>query len=88
MSPECVKVLLNCLKNLEIELKNVKEIPFATKEWQIKNTQQLKEMNSAITFINKRFENNNNNDKKSIRKENSYLTKRLECSLRKTRKIF
>ena len=33
-------------------MKNVKKISFAAKEWQIKSTEQLNEMNSMITFIN------------------------------------
>ena len=30
--PECVKLLFNCLQNLETEMKNVKEISLAVKE--------------------------------------------------------
>ena len=83
-SPECVKTLFNCLQNLETEMTNVKEISLAAKEWQIKGTEQLNEMNLAITFINEKFVEfekeikNNNEEIKSLRKENSYLTKRLE----------
>lgn len=33
--PECVKLLLNCLQNLEAEIKNVKEISLAAKKSQI-----------------------------------------------------
>ena len=82
-SPECVKLLFNCLQNLETEMKNVKE-SLAAKEWQIKGTEQLNDMNSVITFIYEKFvefeKEIKNNDKeiKSLRKENSYLTKRLE----------
>ena len=36
-------------------MKNVKEISLAAKEWQIKGTEQLNEMNSVITFINEKF---------------------------------
>ena len=32
-SPECVKLLFNCLQNLETEMKNVKEISLPPKEW-------------------------------------------------------
>ena len=32
-SPECVKLLFNCLQNLETEMKNVKEISLPAKEW-------------------------------------------------------
>ena len=83
-SPECVKLLFNCLQGLETEMKTVREIPLAVKEWQIKGTEQLNEMNSVITFINEKFVEferkikSNNKEIKSLRKENSYLTKRLD----------
>ena len=54
-SPECVKLLFNRLQKLETEMKNVKEISFSAKEWPIKGTEQLNEMNLAITFINEKF---------------------------------
>ena len=37
-------------------MKNVTEITFVPKEWQIKTTEQLNDMNSAITFNEKFFE--------------------------------
>ena len=51
-SPECVKILFNCLQNLETEIKSIKEISLAAKDWQIKGTEQLNDMNKAINFIN------------------------------------
>ena len=54
-SPECVSILFNWLQDLETEMKNVKEISFADKEWQTKGTEQLKEMKPAITFIIGKF---------------------------------
>ena len=54
-SPECVKLLFNRLQKLETKMKNVKEISFSAKEWPIKGTEQLNEMNLAITFINEKF---------------------------------
>ena len=83
-SPECVKLLFNCLQSLETEMKTVGEISLAVKEWQIKGTEHLNEMNSVITFINEKFVEfekkikSNNKEIKVLRKENSYLTKRLE----------
>ena len=83
-SPECVKLLFNCLQSLETEMKTVREISLAVKEWQIKGTEQLNEMNSVITFINEKFVEferkikSNNKEIKRLRKENSYLTKRLD----------
>ena len=55
-SPECVKILLNCLQNLEIEMKRIKEISLAAKYWQITGTEPLNDMNKAISFINEKFE--------------------------------
>ena len=69
-SPECVKLLFNCLHNLETETKNTKEISLAAKEWQIKGTKQLSEMNSAITFILEKiaeFEKEIKNNNKEIK---------------------
>ena len=63
-------------------MKNVNEISLAAKEWQIKGTEQINEMNSAITFINEKsfvFEKEIKNNKEEIKilgKENSYLRKR------------
>ena len=63
-------------------MKNVNEISLAAKDWQIKGTEQINEMNSAITFINEKsfvFEKEIKNNKEEIKilgKENSYLRKR------------
>ena len=54
-SPEYVKLLFNCLQNLETEMKNVKEIFLAAIDWKIKSTEQLNKMNSVISFINEKF---------------------------------
>ena len=56
-SPECVKLLFNRLQKLETKMKNVKEISFSAKEWPIKGTEQLNEMNLAIIFINENLLN-------------------------------
>ena len=37
-SPEYVKLPFNCLLNLEAEIKNMKQISLAAKEWHIKGT--------------------------------------------------
>ena len=59
-------------------MKNVKEISLAAKQWHIKGTEQLNDMNSTITFINEKFVGRDKGEIKSLRKESSYLTKRLE----------
>ena len=59
-------------------MKNVKKISLAAKEWHIKDTEQLNDTNSAITLIDEKSVGRDNEEIKSLRKENSYLTKRLE----------
>ena len=82
-SLEYVKILLNCFQNLETEMKSVKEISLATKDWQIKGIEQLNDMNKTINFINKKFEEFEKDLKKKeekiklLKKENSNLNKRL-----------
>ena len=73
-SPQCDKLLFNCLQNLETVIKNVMEISLAAKEWQIKDVEQLNEMNSEITFLKGKFVafekeiKNNNEEIKSLEK--------------------
>ena len=82
-SPEYVKILLNCLQNLETEMKSIKEISLAAKDWQITGTEQLNDMNKAINFINDKFENfekplkKKDEEIKLLEKENNYLIKGL-----------
>ena len=59
-SPECVKILFK----LETELKSTKEISLTTKDWQIKRTEQLNDMNKAINLINEKTEDFEKNLKK------------------------
>ena len=54
--PEFVKILFKCLQNLETEMKSIKEISLAAEDWQIKGAEPLNNMNKAINFINKKFE--------------------------------
>ena len=81
--PECVKILFNCLQNLETEMKSIKEISLTAKDWQINGPEQFNDMNKAINFINEKFEEFEKDLKKKeekikfLGKENSYLNKRL-----------
>ena len=83
-SPECVKILFNCLQNLETEMKSIKEISLAAKDWQIKRIEELNDMSKAINFINKKFEDfektlkEKEEEIKLLEKVNNYLNKRLE----------
>ena len=83
-SPECVKILFNCFQNLETEMKSIKEISLAGKDCQIKGTEQHNDTNTAINFINKKFEDfektlkEKEEEIKLLEKENDYSNKRLD----------
>ena len=83
-SPECAKKLFNCLQNLEVVMKSIKEISLGAKDWQVKGTEQLNDMSKAINFINEKFEEFAKDLKKKeeeiklLKKENSYLNKKLD----------
>ena len=58
-------------------MKSIKEISLAAKDWQIKGTEQLNDMNKAINFINKKFE-----------EFKKYLKKKEEKIKLKKKKLF
>ena len=72
-----MKVLFNCLQNLERETKSIKEIYLAAKDWQIKGTEQLNDMNKAMNFINEKFEEFEKELKKK-EEEIKHLDKRFD----------
>ena len=55
-SPRCASILHDCLKNLDKKVSEIHLLSTTTNHAQIKGTQQLKEVNDAIKFINERFE--------------------------------
>ena len=54
--PRCPSILYDCLKNSEKKVNEIHLLSTTTNDAQIKGTQQLKEMNDTIKFINERFE--------------------------------
>ena len=72
------------MQNLETEMKSIKEISLASKDWQIKGTEQLNNMNKAFNFINEKSENfgkilkEKEEEIKLLEKGNNYLNKRLD----------
>ena len=55
-SPRCGSILYDCLKNLDEKVNEIHLLSTTTNDAQIKGAQQLKEVNDAIKFINKKFE--------------------------------
>ena len=55
-SSRCGSILYDCLKDLDKKVDEIHLLSTITNDAQIKGTQQLKEVNDAIKFINEKFE--------------------------------
>ena len=55
-SPECLQTLFNCLRNVEKNVKEIHEMQEKTQSSQIKGELQLNELNEAVEFIAKKFD--------------------------------
>ena len=60
-SPECAKILVNCMKNLEKEMNEIREVLC---ENQSRGDQQIKELADSITFLAAKYD-----ESEKIRKE-------------------
>ena len=75
-----MKILFNCLQKLT----SIKEISGAARDWQMKGTEQLNDMNKVINFINEKFEEyqkalkEKDEETKLLEKVKNYLNKRLD----------
>ena len=54
-SNECVEILMNCLKNLEKEVKKLKDLTSSNNAKQIKGERQLLDLKDAMDFISNKF---------------------------------
>ena len=52
---ECVKILMNCLKNLEKYVKELKDLVSSTKANQIKGERQLVDLKDGVDYISKNY---------------------------------
>ena len=55
-SPQCVKILIKCLRNLESKVEELHSISNATKENQIKGDGHLTDLKKSVEFISTNFE--------------------------------
>ena len=55
-SNECVKILMNCLKNLGKEVKELKDLASSNNANQLKGERQLLDLKDAVDFISNRFD--------------------------------
>ena len=74
-SADCKAILFNCLKNLEIKVKEIFDLANTTNERQIKGEQQLKCLTESAEFISARFDKYESNRKKKDEMINSLVEK-------------
>ena len=55
-SPDCQKVLFNCLKNLEEKMNDLHMLANSTKEMQIKGNKQLIDLTSSLEILISKFD--------------------------------
>ena len=55
-SNECVEILMNCLKILEKEVKELKDLASSNNTNQIKGERQLLDLKDAVDFISNKFD--------------------------------
>ena len=55
-SNECVQILMNCLKNLEKEVKELKDLASSKNTNQIKGERQLLDLKDSVDFISNKFD--------------------------------
>ena len=82
-SPRCVSILYGCLKNLDKKVNKIHLLSTTTNDAQIKGTQQLKEVNDAIKFINEKFEEFEA-DRREKEREIAELYKQFKCKVRQS----
>ena len=55
-SNECFEILMNCLKNLEKEVKELKDLASSNNENQIKGERHLLDLKDAVDCISNKFD--------------------------------
>ena len=70
-SADCKAILFTCLKNLEVKVKEIFDLPNTTNESQIKGEQQLTCLTDSVEFISARFDEYEVDRKKKDEMRNS-----------------
>ena len=55
-SPECLHILVNCMKNIDAKIKEICEMNQVTQDNQIKGECQLRDLVKSIEFYNEKFD--------------------------------
>ena len=78
-SADCKAILFNCLKILEVKVKEIFDLANTTNESQIKGEQQLKCLTESVEFISARFDEYEADRKKKDDRQEQYS--RRNCIL-------
>ena len=54
-SPECIEILLNCLKNVERQRKDIYTLAHSTQDHETKNEKQLIDLTESMKFLSDKF---------------------------------
>lgn len=72
-NPDCVAILLHCLRNLEIQVNTIFTESTESKDSRIKGEKHLQDLNASITCLTKKF-----NDYEEERKEKDKIIENLQ----------
>ena len=54
-SPECIEILLNCLKNVERQRKDIYTLAHSTQDHETKSEKQLIDLTESMIFLSDKF---------------------------------
>ena len=77
-SPECLHILVNCMKNIEAKIKEIWYINHVTQDNQIKGECQLRDLVKSIEFYNEKFDELERDNRKKEEKTNELKEKSRE----------
>ena len=60
-SPDCMKILLNCLQNLDKQVKELHILAWSNNEKHIKGEKHLSDLTESINFMTKKFDDYDKN---------------------------
>ena len=75
-SPECLHILVNCMKNIEAKIKEIWEMNQVTQDNQIKGECQLRDLVKSIEFYNEKFDELERDTEKKRRKSMNWKKSR------------
>ena len=81
---ECVEILMNCLKNIKKDVKELKNLASSNNTSQIKSERQFLDLRDAVDFISNKFDDfergrlENEKIIKDLKEEVTYLREKVD----------